>query len=131
MIKTINRRIISVLLTFVMLLSFFNNLLLSDYSMKVKAASIVLSEKIWEQAAKDGCYDGFFHYAVQEYLTSLTNGYNFEKELQIKYNQLVFNPVSKKNTTYGKVDIYKQINANTYHIWEVKPVSYNNAKKRN
>ena len=68
MIKTTNKRILSVLLTFVMLLSFCNNLLLSNYSMKANAISIVLSEQNWEQAAKDGCYDGFFHSAVQDYL---------------------------------------------------------------
>lgn len=130
MIKTINKRMLSVLLTFVMLLSLCNNLLLSNYSMRANAISIVLNEQNWEQAAKDGCYDGFFHNAVQEYLTALENGYNFEKEMQIKYNQPVFNPVSKKYTTYGKVDIYKQIDATTYHIWEVKPVSFNNPAKK-
>jgi hypothetical protein len=70
MIKTTNKRMLSLLLTFVMLLSFCNNLLLNNYSMNANATSNIFSDQNWEQATKDGCYDGFFHYAVQDYLVA-------------------------------------------------------------
>lgn len=66
--------------------------------MNANATSNIYSEQNWEQAAKDGCYDGFFHNAVQEYLVAPTHGYGFQKEMKISYNQIVFNPVSKKDT---------------------------------
>lgn len=130
MVKIINKRVLSVLLTLAMLLSFCNNLIFDNYSMNANATSNIYSEQNWEQAAKDGCYDGFFHNAVQEYLVAPTHGYGFQKEMKISYNQIVFNPVSKKDTTYGKVDIYKQIDSSTYYIWELKPVSYNNGERK-
>ena len=33
---------------------------------------------IWEQAEKDGCKDGFFHYAVEEYLIDPQNNYGYK-----------------------------------------------------
>ena len=89
---------------------------------------------IWEQAEKDGCKDGFFHYAVEEYLIDPQNNYGYKRELPIQYNKLVENPVTKKKSYYGKADIYKEIDDDKidgdYYLWEIKPISYNKQEKK-
>jgi len=128
-----------------MLLSFCNNVLLSNSVINAKAigtfdedaldaiadaTSDMYRAQNWSQAIADGCSYSFFHNAVQDYLVNPVHGYGFKKEKIINYNQIVVNPVTEKDTTYGKADIYKQIDFSTYHIWEVKPVSYNNAARK-
>ncbi len=145
MVRDFNKRVVSAFLTLVMLLSFCSNVLLSNSLMNAKAigtfdedtldaladaASDIYSAQNWSQATADGCSNDFFHNAVQDYLASKVHGYGFKKEKKINYNQIVINPVTEKETTYGKADIYKQIDSSTYHVWEVKPVSYNNATRK-
>ena len=113
-----------------MLLPVCNGLLSDSYTINVYAASNIYREQDWDEALSDGCDNGYFHEAVQNYLIDKKNGYGFKKELKIEYNQIVINPVSKKPTTYGKADIYKEGGSSTYILWEVKPVSYNNAEKK-
>ncbi len=135
----------SAFLTLIMLLSFCNNVLLSNSVINAKAigtfdedaldaiadaTSDMYRAQNWSQAIADGCNYSFFHNAVQDYLVNPVHGYGFKKEKIINYNQIVVNPVTEKDTTYGKADIYKQIDFSTYHIWEVKPVSYNNAARK-
>ena len=136
------------------LLSFFNNILFYDLAINAYAIS-TMDEEIadqkadeesvkykagdWEQARKDGCAANFFHNSVQDYLTDKENGYGYQQELTIKYNQLVKNPVTKKETKYGSADIYKEISEKEkkeknidgdYYLWEVKPYSYTNAERK-
>lgn len=130
MTKSLVNRTMSLLLALVMLLPFCNGLFSGSCSVDVYAASNIYREQDWDEAFSDGCDNGYFHNAVQNYLIDVKKGYGFKKELKIEYNQIVINPISQKPTTYGKADIYKEGGDNTYYLWEVKPFSYNNATKR-
>ena len=130
MTKPLIKRTMSLFLVLIMLLPFCNDFFSGNYSVKVYAASNIYREQDWDEAFSDGCDNGYFHNAVQNYLIDVKKGYGFKKELKIEYNQIVINPVSNKPTTYGKADIYKEVGDDTYYVWEVKPVSYNNSVKR-
>ena len=136
------KKFLSLILTFTLLLSFFNGLSFKYFYLNAyattdedtadavaDAASVSYGAGDWEKAAKDGCPKNFFHNAVQNYLIDPKNGYGFEKEKHIDYNKLVTNPVTKKETSFGSADIYKQKDLTTFYVWEVKPCSYNNADR--
>ena len=144
---------IAIILSLTLLL-FFNNVLFYDFKINAYAVS-TMDEEIadqeadeksvkykagdWKQAKKDGCAANFFHNAVQDYLTDKENGYGYQQELTIKYNQIVINPVTEKETHYGSADIYKEISkkekkekniVGDYYLWEVKPYSYTNTERK-
>lgn len=132
------KRDIALVLMFTLLMSFCSNTLFNNLNINVYAASTFNEDTLdaltdnyqsgnWEQAGKDGCSRNFFHNSVQEYLVGL--GLGFEKELPIEYNQLVTNPVTERESMSGSIDLGKRIDTTTYHVWEIKPVSYNNAAK--
>ena len=135
------KKFLSLVLTFTLLLSFFNGVSFKysafnayasiDEDMEdaaVDEASISFKAGDWKQAARDGCAPNFFHNAVQNYLSDVMNGYGYGKEKRINYNQLVENPVTKIKSSYGSADVYKEIDADTFYVWEVKPYSYNNSE---
>ena len=136
------KKFLSLILTFTLLLSFFNGLSFKYFYLNAyattdedtadavaDAASVSYNAGDWAKATIDGCPPNFFHNAVQSYLTDPKNGYGFGKEKHIDYNKLVTNPVTKKETSFGSADIYKQKDLTTFYVWEVKPCSYNNADR--
>ncbi len=102
----------------------------------------------WAQARKDGCYWNFFHNEVQTYITDYFNNvskkeYNdsnsnitvesMTAELKIHYNDYVTNPVTKKSTKTGSVDLSVKVtkeDKEITYLWEVKPYSYFAGTKR-
>lgn len=105
MTKPLFKRTISLLLALIMLLPVCNGLLSDSYTINVYAASNIYREQDWDEALSDGCDNGYFHEAVQNYLIDRKNGYGFKKELKIEYNQIVINPVSKKPTVCGRKSV--------------------------
>ena len=90
------KKFLSLILTFTLLLSFFNGLSFKYFYLNAyattdedtaDAASVSYKAGDWAKATIDGCPPNFFHNAVQDYLVGL--GLGFGKELPIKYNQLV------------------------------------------
>jgi len=103
----------------------------------------------WTQAYKDGCPYNFFHIKVQDYIINIvnaelknvssesTNTNKFEpmgKELKIHYKDYVTNPVTKKSTKTGSVDLSLRVldweDKEITYLWEVKPYSYFPGTKR-
>lgn len=103
----------------------------------------------WTQARKDGCPWNFFHIKVQDYIIGTFNNELEEKdensenntrtepmakELKIHYKDYVTNPVTKKSTKTGSVDLSLKVKENgkekVTYLWEVKPYSYFAGTKR-
>ncbi len=105
--------------------------------------SITYKAGDWTQAREDGCPWNFFHIKVQDHIINIVNyelgimaidsenDVKFEpmtKELKIHYKDYVTNPVTKKSTKTGSVDLSLVVKEKgkekVTYLWEVKPYSY-------
>lgn len=82
MTKSLVNRTMSLLLALVMLLPFCNGLFSGSCSIDVYAASNIYREQDWDEAFSDGCDNGYFHNAVQNYLIDVKKGLRLQKRIE-------------------------------------------------
>ena len=126
MAKIFNKRALSVIIIFSNVTVTLYNLLLNNYSINANAISYVLREMNWEQAAKDGCAANFSQCGSKKLFGRLPNRLHKKKNVWSTIN--IRKPVTKRKRLTEALMFYKEKN-NSFYM-EVKPVSYNNAKKK-